>query len=129
MVILQIDLDEKNSTSLLHAFTSLQLQELLSLGTFPASASLDSLLVLALVENIVLLIVLSVHCIQNLFSTPIDELIPARVRGFVDLAVNGSYWIGAALGSVASLFFLNSSFLPVNVGWRVAFAIGAFLGS
>jgi MFS family permease len=61
-------------------------------------------------------------------NSAIDELIPARVRGRVDLIINGSYWAGAALGGVASIFLLNTALFPVNVGWRLAFGIGAVLG-
>src|SRR5207244_2372586 len=58
----------------------------------------------------------------------IDELIPARVRGRVDLVVNGSYWIAAALGSGATVIVLDPNRFPISLGWRFAFAIGATLG-
>jgi MFS family permease len=61
-------------------------------------------------------------------NTAIDELIPARNRGRVDLAINGSFWVGAGIGSVASLLFLDQALFASNVGWRLAFAIGAVLG-
>jgi len=61
-------------------------------------------------------------------NSAIDELIPARVRGRVDLAINGSYWAGAALGSGATLILLDPHRLPIWLGWRCAFAIGATLG-
>ena len=61
-------------------------------------------------------------------NSAIDELIPARVRGRVDLMINGSYWIGAAFGSAATLVLLDPNRLPVWLGWRFAFAIGATLG-
>jgi MFS family permease len=61
-------------------------------------------------------------------NSAIDELIPARVRGRVDLTINGSYWIGAALGSGATLFLLDPARLPIWLGWRLAFSIGATLG-
>jgi len=61
-------------------------------------------------------------------NSAIDELIPARVRGRVDLMINGSYWIGAALGSTATIVLLNPRWLPVWLGWRCAFGIGATLG-
>jgi MFS family permease len=60
-------------------------------------------------------------------NSAIDELIPARVRGRVDLMINGSYWVGSALGSAAALFFLSDVFAK-DVGWRVAFGVGALLG-
>ena len=61
-------------------------------------------------------------------NSAIDELIPARVRGRVDLMINGSYWIGAALGAGATLWLLNPRYLTVSLGWRFAFGIGAVLG-
>lgn len=61
-------------------------------------------------------------------NSAIDELIPARVRGRVALMINGSYWIGAALGSAATLVLLNPALVPVEYGWRLAFGIGALLG-
>ncbi len=61
-------------------------------------------------------------------NSAIDELIPARVRGRVDLMINGSYWIGAALGAGATVWLLAPGRLPVSLGWRLAFAIGAVLG-
>jgi MFS family permease len=61
-------------------------------------------------------------------NSAIDELIPARVRGRVDLMINGSYWVGAALGSGATLFLLDPNRFPIELGWRFAFGIGATLG-
>src|SRR5438270_5971359 len=61
-------------------------------------------------------------------NSAIDELIPARVRGRVDLRINGSYWVGAALGSGATLVLLDPKRLPIFLGWRLAFGIGATLG-
>jgi MFS family permease len=61
-------------------------------------------------------------------NTAIDELIPARNRGRVDIAINGSFWVGAALGGLASLLFLDQSLFAADVGWRLAFAVGAVLG-
>jgi MFS family permease len=61
-------------------------------------------------------------------NSAIDELIPARVRGRVDLIINGSYWVGAALGSGATIVLLDPRRLPLWLGWRCAFAIGATLG-
>ena len=60
-------------------------------------------------------------------NSAIDELIPARARGQVDLAINGSYWAGSALGSIAALFFLNTSVFAPDLGWRLTFAMGAIL--
>ena len=59
-------------------------------------------------------------------NSAIDELIPARVRGRVDLMINGSYWVGSAAGAAAALFFLSSVF-PKDIGWRITFALGAVL--
>jgi MFS family permease len=61
-------------------------------------------------------------------NSAIDELIPARVRGRVDLMINGSYWLGAALGAGATIFLLDPRRLPIWLGWRCAFGIGAILG-
>jgi MFS family permease len=61
-------------------------------------------------------------------NSAIDELIPARVRGRVDLMINGSYWVGAALGSSATLVLLDPRRLPIWLGWRLAFGIGAIIG-
>ncbi len=61
-------------------------------------------------------------------NSAIDELIPARVRGRVDLMINGSYWLGAALGAGATVFLLDPRRLPIWLGWRCAFGIGALLG-
>jgi MFS family permease len=61
-------------------------------------------------------------------NSAIDELIPARVRGTVDLVINGSYWIGTAVGATLSLALLNKHLFSANLGWRLAFGIGAVLG-
>jgi MFS family permease len=61
-------------------------------------------------------------------NSAVQELIPARFRGRTDLAINGSYWIGAALGALASIVFLAPGRLPDDWGWRVAFGIGAAIG-
>jgi len=61
-------------------------------------------------------------------NSAIDELIPARVRGTVDLVINGSYWLGTAVGAALTLVLLDTSIFAANVGWRVAFGIGAVLG-
>jgi MFS family permease len=62
-------------------------------------------------------------------NSAIDELIPARNRGRVDLAINGSFWVGAAIGALVSLVLLDESILARDVGWRLAFASGAILGT
>src|SRR5436189_3818526 len=61
-------------------------------------------------------------------NSAIDELIPARVRGRVDLLINGSYWLGAAGGSALSIVLLDTGILARDVGWRLAFGIGAVVG-
>ena len=61
-------------------------------------------------------------------NSAIDELIPAKYRGRVDLIVNGSFWVGAAAGAAASLFILDPHILPTNIGWRLGFAVGGVLG-
>jgi MFS family permease len=61
-------------------------------------------------------------------NSAIQELIPARFRGRTDLAVNGSFWIGAALGALGAVILLQPGLLPPDWGWRAAFGIGAVLG-
>ena len=61
-------------------------------------------------------------------NATIQELIPARRRGFTDLVVNGSFWIGAAIGAGGALVVLDPRMMPPEIGWRVAFVIGGVLG-
>ena len=61
-------------------------------------------------------------------NSAIDELIPSRVRGRVDLVINGSFWVGAVGGSLLSIVMLNTSYFAANVGWRLTFALGVVLG-
>jgi MFS family permease len=61
-------------------------------------------------------------------NSAIDELIPSRYRGRVDIAINGTYWGGAALGALANLFFLNPHLFPDEWGWRLSFVLGPVLG-
>src|SRR3954467_252570 len=61
-------------------------------------------------------------------NSAIDELIPARVRGGVDLAINGTFWIGAALGAALSIVLLDPLRVNPEYGWRIAFGLGAILG-
>ncbi len=61
-------------------------------------------------------------------NSAIDELIPARLRGRVDLIINSTFWLGAALGAAATLYLLDTSRFGVDRGWRFAFGIGAALG-
>ncbi|HZS82128.1 MAG TPA: MFS transporter [Stellaceae bacterium] len=61
-------------------------------------------------------------------NSAIQELIPARFRGWTDLTINGSFWVGAALGAAGTIILLNPRLLPPDWGWRSAFGIGAVLG-
>jgi MFS family permease len=59
-------------------------------------------------------------------NSAIDELIPARYRGRVDIAVNGTYWAGSVIGTLGTLLLLNV--VDVGIGWRIGFLIGPVLG-
>ena len=61
-------------------------------------------------------------------NSAIQEFIPARFRGRTDLAINGSFWLGAALGAAGAVLFLQPGRLPPDWGWRAAFGIGSLLG-
>jgi MFS family permease len=61
-------------------------------------------------------------------NSTIQELIPARVRGWTDLVINGSFWIGAALGSFLSIALLRPEVIDPAWGWRVAFFVGGGIG-
>src|SRR3984957_15822424 len=61
-------------------------------------------------------------------NSAIQELMPARYRGRTDLAINGSFWVGAAMAAATTLVLLHPGRLPPDVGWRVAFGLGAVLG-
>jgi MFS family permease len=60
-------------------------------------------------------------------NSAIDELIPARMRGRVDLTINGSFWVGSIIASAVSIFFLDTSIFALNFGWRLEFAVGVIL--
>jgi MFS family permease len=62
-------------------------------------------------------------------NSAVDELIPGRVRGHVDLGINASFWIGAALGSGASVLLLDTAWIPPAIAWRFAFGLGAAIGA
>ena len=62
-------------------------------------------------------------------NSTIQELIPARMRGWTDLVINGSFWIGAALGAAGSMVLLDPAVIDPAIGWRLAFLIGAALGT
>jgi MFS family permease len=61
-------------------------------------------------------------------NSAIDELIPARFRGRIDLMINGSFWLGAFAGSASTAVILDPKIFAVNVGWRFGFAVGAIIG-
>jgi MFS family permease len=61
-------------------------------------------------------------------NSAIQELVPARYRGWTDLVINGSFWVGAAIGAAGSIVLLDPALLPPDLGWRLAFFIGAALG-
>ncbi|MCU1573337.1 MAG: transporter [Micrococcaceae bacterium] len=61
-------------------------------------------------------------------NSAIDEIIPSKYRGRVDIAINGTYWGGAALGAFGNIFLLNPNVVPVDWGWRIGFFIGPVLG-
>jgi MFS family permease len=60
-------------------------------------------------------------------NSAIDELIPSRHRGRVDIVINGTYWAGAAVGALLTVPATND--LPADVGWRICFALGVVLGA
>ena len=61
-------------------------------------------------------------------NATIQEMIPARRRGFTDLVINGSFWIGAAIGALGAFVVLDPAMMPPEIGWRAAFIIGGVLG-
>lgn len=61
-------------------------------------------------------------------NSAIDELIPAKFRGRVDLIINGSYWLGAIGGALLSIVMLNTDIFPKDLGWRLTFGLGVVLG-
>jgi MFS family permease len=61
-------------------------------------------------------------------NSTIQELVPARYRGWTDLVINGSFWIGAAMGAVLGIVLLNPQHIDPELGWRLAFLAGATLG-
>ena len=61
-------------------------------------------------------------------NAAIQELIPARRRGFTDLVVNGSFWLGAALGAIGAVVALDPRVIPPEIGWRAAFVVGGVIG-
>src|SRR5229473_3165433 len=61
-------------------------------------------------------------------NSTIQELVPARYRGWTDLVINGSFWIGAAMGAIAAIMLLDPAVLGPDLGWRLAYLTGAVLG-
>lgn len=61
-------------------------------------------------------------------NSTIQELVPARYRGWTDLLINGSFWIGAAIGAISAIVLLDPAVMAPDHGWRLAYLTGAFLG-
>ncbi|MFB6722325.1 MFS transporter [Kribbella sp. NPDC056345] len=61
-------------------------------------------------------------------NSAIDELIPSKFRGRVDIGINGTYWAGALIGSAVGLVFLNTDIIPIEWGWRLCFLVGPVMG-
>jgi MFS family permease len=61
-------------------------------------------------------------------NSTIQEFTPARLRGWTDLGINGTFWVGAGLGAAGSIVLLDPGLLPADWGWRACFLIGAALG-
>jgi MFS family permease len=62
-------------------------------------------------------------------NSAIDELMPARLRGRLALAINGSFWAGAVIGAASTILLLNPAILPIDIGWRLGFGLGAVLSA
>src|SRR5262249_31970623 len=61
-------------------------------------------------------------------NSTIQEVVPARYRGWTDLVINGSFWVGAALGAAGSIVLLDPDLLAPGLGWRLAFFIRGLVG-
>jgi MFS family permease len=61
-------------------------------------------------------------------NSTIQELVPARYRGWTDLVINGSFWLGAAVGAVSAIVLLDPAIAAPDHGWRIAYFTGACLG-
>lgn len=61
-------------------------------------------------------------------NSTIQEFTPARYRGWVDLVINGTFWLGAALGAIGAVILLDPAWIGGDLGWRLCFGIGALLG-
>jgi MFS family permease len=62
-------------------------------------------------------------------NSAVDELMPARLRGRLALAINGTFWLGAAIGAGSTIILLNPAIFPIDLGWRLGFGIGAVLSA
>lgn len=60
-------------------------------------------------------------------NSAVNEFIPARIRGMIDIAINGSYWIGACIGAGLTVLFLNERYFDIKLGWRFPFSISSLL--
>lgn len=60
-------------------------------------------------------------------NSAVNEFIPARMRGMIDIAINGSYWIGACIGAGLTVLFLNEKYFDIKLGWRFPFSISSLL--
>ncbi|MEV6275500.1 MFS transporter [Nocardia sp. NPDC051832] len=61
-------------------------------------------------------------------NSAIDELIPRKYRGRIDIVINGTFWLGATAGALLSIVALNTDLFPADIGWRLSFALGAVFG-
>ncbi|WP_194814933.1 MFS transporter [Nocardia sp. XZ_19_385] len=61
-------------------------------------------------------------------NSAIDELIPRKYRGRIDIVINGTFWLGATAGALLSIVVLNTDLFPADIGWRLSFALGAVFG-
>jgi MFS family permease len=61
-------------------------------------------------------------------NSTIQELVPARYRGWTDLIINGSFWLGAAIGAASAILLLDPAVASADMGWRIAYLTGACLG-
>jgi MFS family permease len=61
-------------------------------------------------------------------NSAIDELIPSKQRGRVDVSINGSYWLGGVGGALLSIVMLNTAIFSIGLGWRLSFVLGAIIG-
>ncbi|GER90573.1 MFS transporter [Dictyobacter vulcani] len=61
-------------------------------------------------------------------NSAVDELIPARARGWTDIMINSTWWVGTAVGAALTGVLLSPAIFPINLGWRLAFGLGAILG-